>query len=193
MKSGQLQVVAVVLAVLVALALTGCLSTNTQTKDFFELVTAGTPQDVQAAISKGADVNARDKDDMTPLMCAAETNKNPEVITILLKAGADIKAQDLHYSQTPLMWAAWDNPNPEVITTLLKAGADIEARDKDGSTPLMIAARISPNPEVIAMLLKAGADAKAKNKAGQTVLDCAKYNENLKGTAALKQLEEASK
>jgi ankyrin repeat protein len=216
-------VVAVVIAVLVALALTGCLSTNTQTKDFFELVTAGTPQDVQAAISKGADVNARDKDDMTPLMCAAETNKNPEVITILLKAGADIKAQDLHYSQTPLMWAAWDNPNPEVIatllkasadieernfalmcaawnnpnpeviTTLLKAGADIEARDKDGSTPLMIAARISPNPEVIAMLLKAGADAKAKNKAGQTVLDCAKYNENLKGTAALKQLEEASK
>ena len=88
-------VVAVVLAVLLALALTGCLSTNTQTKDFFELVTAGTPQDVQAAISKGADVNAQDKDGKTPLISAAQTNKNPEVITTLLKAGADIEARDL--------------------------------------------------------------------------------------------------
>ena len=186
-------VVAVVLAVLEALALTGCLSTNTQTKDFFELVTAGMPQDVQVAINNGADVNARNKDDMTPLMCAAETNKNPEVITTLLKAGADIKARDLHYSHTPLMWAGWNNPNPEVITTLRKAGADIEARDIDGSTPLMKAAGSNSNPEVVTVLLKAGADAKAKNKAGQTAFDYAKYNQNLKGTDAHKQLEEASK
>jgi len=84
------------------------------------------------------------------------------------------------------MWAAEENPNPEVFTTLLKAGADIEARDNGGGTALMVAAGRNPNPEVITALLKAGADAKAKNKAGQTALDSAKYNENLKGTDALK-------
>ena len=76
-------VVAVVLAVLVALALTGCLSTNTQTKDFFELVTAGTPQDVQAAINNGADVNARNEVGDTALTLAAAYNKSPEVIATL--------------------------------------------------------------------------------------------------------------
>ena len=152
-------VVAVVLAVLVSLALTGCLSTNTQPKDFFQLVTAGTPQDVQAAISNGADVNARDTAGMTALMDAAGANKNPEVITILLKAGADIKARGLHFSQTPLMSAAYNNPNPVVIATLLKAGAD----------------------------------AKAKDNEGKTAFDYAQTNEKLKGTDALKQLEEASK
>jgi ankyrin repeat protein len=62
--------------------------------DFFDLVKTGTSQSVQAAISKGADVNARDKYDRTPLMYAAEYNPNPEVITVLLTAGANAKAKD---------------------------------------------------------------------------------------------------
>jgi hypothetical protein len=41
--------------------------------------------------------------------------------------------------------------------------------------------------------LKAGADAKAKDSVGETAFDYAQYNENLKGTDDLKQLEEASK
>ena len=127
-------VVAVVLAVLVALALTGCLSTNAQTKDFFQIVTAGTPQDVQAAISKGADVNARDEEGTTPLMHAARGNQNPEVITTLLNAGANIKAEDRYNNMIPLMYAAWFNKNPEVITTLLNAGADARAQSSAGKT-----------------------------------------------------------
>ena len=126
--------------------------------DFFELVKIGTSQDVQAAISKGADVNARDK-----------------------------------YGWTPLMYAAEYNLNPEVITALLAAGADVSARDKDGWTALMEAALSNPDPLVIMALLKAGADAKAKDKAGKTAFDYAQGNEKMKGTDALKQLEEASK
>ena len=37
----------------------------------------------------GADVNARDEDGWTPLHEAAEWNANPDVITALIKAGAD--------------------------------------------------------------------------------------------------------
>ena len=66
-------------------------------------------------------------------MWAADTNSNPEMITTLLKAGADIEARDKGGS-TALMAAAERNPNPEVITALLRAGADAKAKNKAGQT-----------------------------------------------------------
>ena len=66
-----------------------------QATDFIDLVRTGTPQDVQAAINKGADIKDRDTEyGATPLACAAEQNPNPEVITTLLKAGANAKVKD---------------------------------------------------------------------------------------------------
>ena len=61
-----------------------------------------------------------------------------------------------------------------------------------GHTPLMIAARANQNLKVIIAILNAGADAKAKDSAGKTAFDYAKSNYSLRGTDALKQLEEAS-
>jgi uncharacterized protein len=113
---------------------------------------------VQAAISKGADVSATNDDGWTPLMMAAYSNKNPEVITVLLKAGANLSAGN-RYGVTALILAASANQNPEVLVTLLKAGADAKAHDVTGATALY----------------------------------AAQDNEKLKGTAALRQLEEASK
>ncbi len=58
-------------------------SANAQATSFFQLVSKGTPQQVRAAIRKGADVNARGDDDWTPLMEAAWYNLNPAVISTL--------------------------------------------------------------------------------------------------------------
>jgi ankyrin repeat protein len=91
---------------------------------------------VQAAINQGAYVNDKDESGWTPLMYAAGHNKNPEVITVLLKAGADLNAQEDHRGKTPLIVAAWRNYNPEVIVTLLKAGANVKAQDHFGATAL---------------------------------------------------------
>ncbi len=181
-------VIGLVLAVLLAA------SAYAQTTDYhyFQLVENGTPQDVQAAIDKGLDVNAVDKEGHTLLMHAVN-NQNPLVITTLLKAGADINAKDTTFGGTALVWASGWNQNPEVVTVLLAAGADINARDNYGRTPLMAAAKDNRNPEVITTLLKAGADGKVKNNAGKTAFDFAQSNWKLKGTDALKQLEEASK
>ncbi len=66
-------------------------------------------------------------------MCAAFSNKNPEVISTFLKAGADIQAQNKN-GVTALMYAAKYNQNPEVIIVLLKAGADTKAEDSAGKT-----------------------------------------------------------
>ena len=177
--------VVVVLAVLLAA------SAYAQATDFFQLVKTGTAQDIQAAISKGADVNAKNSSERTPLQFAAEFNPNPEVITTLLTAGANPNAQD-NNGASALMYAAGENPNPKVVTTLLKAGADLNTKNHYGMTVPMYAAKVTKNPEVITMLLKAGADAKAKDQDGNTALYYTDINDNLAGTAALKQLEEAS-
>jgi hypothetical protein len=182
-------VFALVLAVLLAV------SAHAQTTDIFTLVLVGTPQDVQAAIDGGADVNAY-RGIMTPLTTAAGYSKNPEVITTLLKAGAKLEARDTEHGRrrTALIWAAFTNSNPEMTSTLLKAGADINALSEDGRTALIWAALNNPNPEeVLRVLLNAGADATVRDKAGKTAYDYMRYDYRLKATAVLKQLKEASK
>ena len=81
---------------------------------------------------------------------------------------------------------------PEQVQEFLDLGVDVNAKDDDGFTPLHAAAGHNVNPEVITVLLKAGADVNAKNSQGKTALDYAKDNEKLKGTQALKELEEAT-
>jgi ankyrin repeat protein len=44
-------------------------------------------------IDRGADVNAKSKDGVTPLMVAASHN-NPPMIGVLIDAGADVSAKD---------------------------------------------------------------------------------------------------
>ncbi|MGA2764667.1 MAG: ankyrin repeat domain-containing protein [Spirochaetia bacterium] len=117
-------VLAVVLAVLLA--------ASAYAQTLVDLAAYGTPQDVQAAIDKGADANAR-SGGRTPLIVAATSNKHPEVITALLEAGADMEARD-PYDSTALLWAAINGQNSEVIVVLLNAGADAKA--KEGSPAL---------------------------------------------------------
>lgn len=168
-------------------------SASAQTKHLFAVVITGTPQDIQDAIDKGADVNASNGEN-SPLILAAAYNKNPMVISTLLKAGAYIETRDPHHGGTALLWAAAWNPNAEAISILLNAGADINARDTlAGRTALMWAAVDNENPEIIMALLKAGADATARDKDGKTALYYAGNKEKLQGTDALKKLEEASK
>ena len=61
------------------------------------------------------------------LVRSRKPQPNPEVITTLLKAGADIRDRS-NNGVTAL------NPKPEVISTLLKAGADGKAKDSKGKT-----------------------------------------------------------
>jgi len=68
-------------------------------------------------------------------MYAAWGSQEPQVIAMLLKAGADPKARD-DDGRTPLMYAAEFNQIPEAVTMLLKAGADAKLKDGAGRTAL---------------------------------------------------------
>jgi hypothetical protein len=143
--------------------------------DFVGLCATATPGEVQAAIDAGADVNARDMEGWTALMCAAQSNDNPEVISVLAEAGAEIDAPD-NDGRTPLMCAAQGNANPEIVPALLKAGADLNAKDKEGKTALILVGE-NENSEIAALLEKAATvgtsstDADASDEDGEDAPD----------------------
>lgn len=122
---------------------------------------------------------------ITPLLIAVwesqwqqqRRHSNPEIVALLLEAGAVPNARN-KYGSTPLHFAAWDS-NPAVIAALLDGGADVGARSPFYSTPLHWAAGANEDPDVIAVLLAAGADPNARDKFGDTPLYvAAKYNTN---------------
>ena len=78
-------------------------------------------------IAQGADINARDEYERTPLHYHAQVN-NLEKVALLLERGADIEAQD-KYKNTPLHFAEY---NAEVAQLLIEKGADIKAKDNRG-------------------------------------------------------------
>lgn len=143
-------------------------------------------------IRAGANVNVVRKEFgvQTPLIVAVQRNRNPEVIEMLLNAGADINART-DSGWTPLMFAARDNPNPKIVQTLLNAGADVNLRDYRGWTPLIVAVRRNPNPAVIEMLLDSGADGRLEDREGKTAFDHTKENGRLVGTDIYWRLNDA--
>ena len=142
--------------------------------EFVKLCEKGTAQEIRTELFKKANPNAEDDDGVTALMRAAKYN-TPDVVSILLKAGADVNAKH-DEGTTALMWAAAYN-TPEVISVLLKARADLNAKHDDGYTALMFAAAYN-TPEAVSVLLKAGADFNAKHNDGVTALMAAAAQNN---------------
>ena len=161
-----------------------------KTKINWNVFDSGTADQVKAEIAKlpeESGLETRDGWDATPFSRVVSRNSNPEVITVLLKAGAEVNTR---YKKgiTPLMLAACFNSSGEVITALLKAGAELEARTDDGSTPLMFAAgtQDSSSLEVITTLLKAGAEVNARTDDGSTpLMNAARVNNNAAFITAL--------
>ena len=84
-------------------------------------------------MSRGADVDATDNDDATPLHRAALANAH-EVLEVLLDGGANVDARN-NIGDTPLHFAAWANAR-ECAEALLNRGANVNARGPGGRRPL---------------------------------------------------------
>ena len=115
-------------------------------------------QAVRSLISQRVDVNATDVDSSTALHWAAQRN-NPEIVDLLLAAGANAKAVT-RYNVTPLALACM-NGNEVIIERLLKAGADANGASEEGQTALMTAA-LNGRVSAIKALLAHGAEIDAK-------------------------------
>ena len=153
---------------------------------FFEKATL---KKVVETLDAGADPNEKDEWGFTPLHFAAAFNDDPDIISALVEAGANMSTRDKEWGATPLHWAAWSNDNPGIIIALLDGGADPNARDARDSTPLHAAADQSNNPAIILTLLDSGADLTLRD-AGKLAWDYIKDNASLKGTDAYARLSE---
>jgi ankyrin repeat protein len=98
---------------------------------------------VSRLLQEGADVNARDKNGVTPLLVAAYEHRVgidfTEVMKLLLKAGADVNARQTSQmldDYTPLHLVANLDVGIGPAELLLAHGADINAVTRYNETPL---------------------------------------------------------
>ena len=98
----------------------------------------------------------------------------PDVISLLVKFGADPDSVRGETRASPLFQAAHDQ-NTELMRVLLEAGANPNMQDKSGNMPLMEAISVG-SIEAVAILLDAGSSPNIPNNAGfNAVNHCAQY------------------
>ena len=90
---------------------------------------------VKFLVKNGVNVNAKNDEDVTVLMMAAEgfsqaLDDNLETVKFLVKKGANVNAKD-EDGATALMMAS-SNCHIEIVKFLVKNGADVNAKDEDG-------------------------------------------------------------
>ncbi|VAW58181.1 hypothetical protein MNBD_GAMMA11-1036 [hydrothermal vent metagenome] len=129
--------------------------------------------EIRKLIKNGADVNIKNKWDATPLLMAAQEGYT-QIVTVLLKANADVNAAEKTNGATPLHMAA-ENGHTQIVAILLKANADVNVAGIDGGTPIYIAAQ-NGHTQIVATLLKANADVNVAGKDGSSPLHMAAQN-----------------
>lgn len=141
----------------------------------------------RALIAKGASLGPVGAYGLTPLHMAAFTSGSPELVGLLLKAGADVNAvitgktgpSLYHLTTTGRLYGRHLRPGEtalnaaaqglgrffrrhvlEIMAALLDAGADPNLADMYGNTPLIRAsgAAVVGHAEAVPLLLAAGAD-----------------------------------
>jgi ankyrin repeat protein len=145
---------------------------------------AAYPKVVEEMLKHHPDVNQRDSAGRTALNALGQSavgrpGENPaEVARLLIKAGADVNAQDNIYANTPLH----EVPDAASAKVLIQAGARLNRRNVEGQTALMV----TLDPEVARVLLEAGADKTVRDKNGKTALDLARELDLTEKIALLK-------
>lgn len=116
----------------------------------------------------GADPNAPDNHNMTPLYLAVEESFR-DAVTMLVKYGADTNLSAGPDSETPFATSVVQDKF-DLARIILTYGGDINHVMANGDTPLMAAIIKKRTKRTIDMLLEYGSDANVKNREGHTPL-----------------------
>lgn len=117
---------------------------------------------------------------MRPLMFAVNLSNSQNIISFLIKKGADINAQNSE-GKTALMYSCSSEiehkSTYDYTRVLIDYGANINIKDNEGRTALMYAA-YSHSSKCIELLMKNKADINDRDKNGSTPLMYACFNSN---------------
>ena len=133
---------------------------------------------VEYLLDRGANIEAKMKDDWTALsMAALEGRKS--TVECLLDRGANIEAKN-DFGYTALLLAAWIGQKSKVEYVLYR-GANIEAENERGETPLLLACHFIDEQQnkfeilsTIELLCSKGANVSVNSILGKTPLKYAK-------------------
>jgi hypothetical protein len=146
--------------------LTGCATTR-----LTDAARNGDRALVRTLLDKGAEVNAREQDGMTPLHWAT-LNNHADIVRMLLNSGANVKETD-RYGFTALH-NAMSRGHSDLVGILLDKGAEVNAREQNGMTPLHYAALYN-HADIVRILLDKGARVDERDKWDETALHLASY------------------
>jgi ankyrin repeat protein len=154
-------------------------ATSAVDEQLIEAAARGNVGLVKNCLGKGANINARNGNGLTPLIAAAGGNgwrietDHLQIVELLIKKGANVDARDPS-GTTALHKAAWVKNGTNMVRYLLDHGASVNAKDQSGRTPLLEA--ISgynyggQTLELLELLLHRGANVNAKTVTGKTPL-----------------------
>ncbi|BFZ23411.1 hypothetical protein BsWGS_26450 [Bradybaena similaris] len=149
-------------------------------------------------LDAGADVNAVNSENKTPLM----ESKNADVVNFLVQRGAVVNKKrkgnsPLHSPVTYILSRYYFQPGSadkeKIIEALLQHRASVNGRSCGGRTPLMIAVSNIASRSILQMLLDHGANVTAKDSKGNTVLHIAAEKDSTENMESLLQKTKAKK
>ncbi len=121
---------------------------------------------VKLLVSKGAKVNAVDKEFSMPLAKAVQAD-NLEIAQFLLEQGAD---KTINHADTEFQTAIFKARSAKMAQLLIANGANVSDRDKKGLSVLLHAVVRHLDFDLLKVLLQNGADINAQDKSGTTAL-----------------------
>jgi len=150
------------------------------------LMETAMPEMVELLVQRGANVNAVNKFNYTPLLQSVlnfqkpdlKEKNNVKIISLLLDKGANPNTADGN-GTTPLMWAVQKIAPTKI---LIERGANVNLQNKNGETALMLAVKgglvktsmfmpvIGPYKDAVKLLLAKGADVNLQESNGKTAL-----------------------
>jgi ankyrin repeat protein len=148
----------------------------------FAAVGTGNLDMVVTAVEKGANVNARNANNATPLLLAA-ADKRYEITKYLVEKGADINAKG-PMDATPLMISLCGKGSDNLAEYLISKGVDVKAAGNEGFTAVHLAAE-SGRARMVALLIEKGADKNAASEDGRTPLHMAAIHGRVEVVKAL--------
>lgn len=127
------------------------------------------PAVVKLLVERKADMHHVGKNGWNAITIATSNPAGPEIIRVLVEAGADLRCAHPQTSNTPLHYVTSHSAQLARILLEFRTSLDLEQRNNELKTPLLNACT-AKNAECVKLLIRAGADVNAEDRLGWTPL-----------------------